>query len=139
MAFFCLHHWRLDSRAASAFTDQERNGSSQAIKTILTLLADIASDNVYSHKGMSELNDEMIEVFPYTITMIYQLLLEMRDYLPPPDYPSSAESPQPLDALQSEMKMMKYVLERQSVRWEISRQYVNNLNNMPGNSLYVAS
>ena len=106
----------------------------------------------------------MIEAFPYTITMIYQLLLELRDYLPPPDYGSSAGSfPQPLSALQNEMNMMKFVLEKQSVRWEISRmynslrlrvpnmtpviitlltyfvlgQYVDNLNNMSGNILHA--
>ncbi|PYI08382.1 hypothetical protein BO78DRAFT_416836 [Aspergillus sclerotiicarbonarius CBS 121057] len=113
-AFFRLHHWRLDSHAPSVFTEQEREESSQAMKTILTILADVASDQVYFNNVMRQVNDDIVEVFPYTITMIYQLLLEMRDQLPPPR--TSAEpSPQPFDALQNEMRMMKYILEKQSV------------------------
>ncbi|PWY93064.1 hypothetical protein BO94DRAFT_511988 [Aspergillus sclerotioniger CBS 115572] len=124
-AFFCLHHWRLDPRTPSAFTEQQKDESSQAIRTVLTILADIASDQVYSSESMKELNDGMVEAFPYTITMIYQLLLELRDHFPPSDYRSSAESsPQSLYALQDKINMMKYILVKQTVRWEISRAYI---------------
>ncbi|PWY82111.1 hypothetical protein BO70DRAFT_259030, partial [Aspergillus heteromorphus CBS 117.55] len=63
--------------SSSCISGQDQEESAQAIRTLITVLSDISGNEVQGHAVQNE-PDRLIEPFPYTITMMYQLLLELR-------------------------------------------------------------
>ncbi|CRG91993.1 hypothetical protein PISL3812_09047 [Talaromyces islandicus] len=118
--------WRFDSNGPYISTKQDKLESSQALKTILTVLVDISMNGLSKNKDASDALDEWMlpEMFPYTIDTIYQLVLEMRarerlEYQTTVDPMRGAGNSSP--AFDTEMKMLRYILEKQTMRWQISQ------------------
>ncbi|PYH90937.1 hypothetical protein BO71DRAFT_443541 [Aspergillus ellipticus CBS 707.79] len=140
-AFFHLHHFRLESTSPSTptptstpdqscFTPQDKAESAQAIKTIVTVISDI-SGNLIQGQPPEEVA-RLVEPFPCTITMMYQLLLEMRGQR---DREARVDVSQMAGAFGDKMAMIRFVLENQSLRWRISSQYIAQLDGMTVGSL----
>jgi hypothetical protein len=95
------------------------------METILNVLTDISTDEVAKKKGGS--NEWMLgEIFPYTVDTIYQLALEMRErkrlaYQTMFDPMMEARKVSP--AFETQVQMLRYILEKQTMRWQISRAY----------------
>lgn len=107
-------------------------------------MADISTDEVSKNMGSS--NEWMLaEIFPYTVDTIYQLVLEIRErkrleYQTMVDPMTGTWSASP--TFEKEVKVLRYILEKQTMRWQISRTYSLFLflwldTNIQGFSLYL--
>ncbi|KAI9034863.1 uncharacterized protein KD926_005185 [Aspergillus affinis] len=123
-AFVHLHKWRLTS-PSPAFSQQERFESSTAIKTILTVLSDLALDRL--RDGSPEENEYLYtEQFPYFIHMAYQVMVEILRVRRISQISSNT--------FEAQKSMIWRILQTQSTRWKIAGLFFRPIYLLPPGS-----
>jgi hypothetical protein len=101
-AFIHLHHWRL-SATNSVSSLQDRLDSSGAIETAIRIIADTGASLIYMSGGKNLCQS------PYSIEMIYQLVVQLRKLK------KNGNS-----FFDTESQALEMMLEKQKMRWKIA-------------------